>query len=168
MMRKAVIILSLIIPLTSLYLLYTGTISWFEVVLGVIVSLLVATLFGDVLVKNPGKIYDPRRWLWLIVYGLKYLTIIEARAHWQVIKLIFNPEKARPGIIWIPYYLNNDYSITTVANSITNTPGTIVVDIDEDEKNMYVHWIRIIDKGDQEARKHVSEEFERYASKRFE
>ena len=167
-MRKAVIILSLIIPLTCLYLLYTGSISWFEVVLGVIVSFFVALLFGDVLVKNPGKIYDPRRWFWLIVYGLKYLTVIEAKAHWQVIKLILNPAKARPGIVRIPYYVDNDYSITTIANSITNTPGTIVVDIDEVSKNMYVHWIEIIDKDDQGARKHVSEEFEHYASKIFE
>ncbi len=166
-MRKAVVVVSLIIPLTLLYLLYTGSISLLELMLGVIASFIVSMLFGDLLVVKPGKLYSPRRWFWLIMYGIYYLTIIEAKAHWQVIKLIFNPKAVDPGIVRIPYSVKTDYAVTTIANSITNTPGTITVDIDEENKKLYVHWIKIIDETDEGAKKHVSEIFEKYASRIF-
>jgi multicomponent Na+:H+ antiporter subunit E len=166
-MNRAAAILGLIIPITLLYLIYTGSFSLFEIILGVTVSVLVGILFADVVVEHPGKLYNPVRWFWLIVYGLYYLTIIEAKAHWSVIKLIFNPKSMRPGIVRIPYYVKSDYAAVTIANSITNTPGTVVVDIDEKGKKMYVHWIKIEDETDEGARKHVSETFEKYSSKIF-
>ncbi len=166
-MNKALALLGLIIPLTILYIIYTGSYSLFELLLGILVAVIVGYLFADAVVQHPGKIYNPIRWLWLLIYGLYYLTIIEAKAHWSVIKLIANPKKMNPGIVRIPYYVKTDYAAVTIANSITNTPGTVVVDIDEKNKRMYVHWIKIIDTTDEGARKHVSETFEKYASKIF-
>ncbi len=166
-MNRAVIALSLIIPLTLLYLLYTGSISLFELLLGIIASIIIAALFGDILVSSPGKLYSPVRWFWLLFYGLYYLTLIEAKAHWLVIKLIFNPSKIRAGIVRIPYSVKTDYAITTIANSITNTPGTVTVDIDEERKKLYIHWIQIVDESEEGAHKHISEVFEKYASRIF-
>ncbi len=166
-MNRVAAILALIIPLTILYVIYTGSFSLFEVVLGVLVALVVGYLFADAVVDNPGKLYNPVRWFWLIIYGLYYLTIIEAKAHWGVIKLILNPHAMKPGIVRIPYSVKTDYAAVTIANSITNTPGTVVVDIDEEGRKMYVHWIKIEDETDEGARKHVSETFEKYASRIF-
>ena len=166
-MRRAAAILALIIPLTVLYIVYTGSYSLFEVVLGIIASIFVGILFADVVVSRPSKVFNPVRWLWLIIYGIYYLTVIELKAHLQVVKLVFTPGSVKPGIVRIPYNVKTDYAITTIANSITNTPGTVVVDIDEERKKMYVHWIKVVDKSDEGARKHVSEVFEKYASRIF-
>jgi multicomponent Na+:H+ antiporter subunit E len=166
-MNRGVIVLALIVPLTLLYLLYTGAVSLFEVLLGVIASIVIAVVFGDILVSSPGKLYNPIRWFWLIFYGLYYLTIIEAKAHWLVIRLIFNPSKIKPGIVRIPYSVKTDCAVTTIANSITNTPGTVTVDIDEENKKLYIHWIEVLDKSEEGARKHISEVFEKYASRIF-
>ena len=38
--------------------------------------------------------------------------------------------------------LKTDYGITFLANSITLTPGTLSVDVSEDNE-LYVHWINV-------------------------
>jgi len=48
-----------------------------------------------------------------------------------------------PGIVEIEADFPSDEAYTLVANSITLTPGTITVDIDKDEKKMYIHWIHV-------------------------
>jgi multicomponent Na+:H+ antiporter subunit E len=39
--------------------------------------------------------------------------------------------------------LKNDLSLTILANSITLTPGTLSVDVDQKTNELYVHWINI-------------------------
>ncbi len=168
-MNKRIIAgISLIIPLLLLYLVYTGSINIFEFILGTITALIVGLLFGEAIIEKPSKLYNPLRWLWALVYMLLYFTIIEFKAHLHVLKLIIQPSKVNPGIVRVPYDVETDYAITTIANSITNTPGTITVDVDEDRKVLYVHWITVVDTSDEGARKHISEVFEKYAKKIFE
>ena len=50
--------------------------------------------------------------------------------------------KIRPGIVKISPGLTRDESRTLLANSITLTPGTFTLEID-DEGNLYVHWINV-------------------------
>jgi multicomponent Na+:H+ antiporter subunit E len=166
-MNKAKAIIALIIPLILIYLIYTGSYSWFELLLSIIVAVLVGYLFGDAVVKNAGKVYSVRRWFWGLVYAILYFTVIEAKAHWGVLKLIFKPRNVRPAIVRIPYNVETDYALTTIANSVTNTPGTITVDVDQDRKYLYIHWIRAVDISEEGARKHVTELFEKYAKKIF-
>jgi multicomponent Na+:H+ antiporter subunit E len=46
-----------------------------------------------------------------------------------------------PQVILIPLRVETDFGITTIANSITITPGTITMDHDPDENALYVHAI---------------------------
>ncbi|MDD5778969.1 MAG: Na+/H+ antiporter subunit E, partial [Candidatus Thermoplasmatota archaeon] len=50
--------------------------------------------------------------------------------------------RIRPGIVKISPGLKSDTALTMLANSITLTPGTLSVDLDEDN-NLYVHWINV-------------------------
>ncbi len=154
--------------LLSIYLLYTGAVSITELVLGLIVSLTVAYIFTDLWVENPSNL-TLGRLAALIAYALKYFTVIEAKAHWSVVKAILSPKLSiKPAVVRIPYEVDNEYSIVTIANSITNTPGTVVVDVDENRKKFYVHWLFAEVTEDEEARKEVSEEFETWAKIIFE
>jgi len=160
-------ILGLMIPLIILYIVYTGSFNLFELILGIITAIVVGYLFGDVVVEKTSKVLDPVRWFWLVIYAVFYFTVIEAKAHWEVLKLIFNPSGIKPAIVRVPYNVSTDYALTTIANSITNTPGTITVDVDEKRKYLYVHWIKAVDVSDKVAKENISALFEKYAHKIF-
>ncbi|HPK86658.1 MAG TPA: Na+/H+ antiporter subunit E, partial [Atribacterota bacterium] len=51
--------------------------------------------------------------------------------------------KINPGIVKISPNLKSDAAITLLANSITLTPGTLSVDIDERNNDLYIHWINV-------------------------
>ena len=47
----------------------------------------------------------------------------------------------RPAVIRLPLRVEKDIAITTIANSITLTPGTLTMDYDEKRNALYVHAI---------------------------
>jgi multicomponent Na+:H+ antiporter subunit E len=51
----------------------------------------------------------------------------------------------RPGIVKVPSHQEGDGALTLLANSITLTPGTLTVDVDEESRSLYVHWIYVTD-----------------------
>ena len=52
-----------------------------------------------------------------------------------------------PGIVKVPVDLKGDYAQAMLANSITLTPGTITLDIAEQDGKTwyYIHWIDVAD-----------------------
>ena len=78
---------------------------------------------------------------------LRYLVIL-AREIWlsavTVAKLVLGPlERLRSGFIAIPMDAETDIEITTLANSITLTPGTITVHVDPNRRTIIIHAIDI-------------------------
>jgi multicomponent Na+:H+ antiporter subunit E len=51
-----------------------------------------------------------------------------------------------PDVIAIPLRVETDAAITTIANSITLTPGTLTMDHDEETNTLYVHTIAAKDR----------------------
>lgn len=150
------------------YIVYTGSIGPYDLLTGAIVAVIIGLLTGEIVIKDPGKAFDPKRLYWLIKYTIWYFLVAEVKAHLDVIKRALSPRiPLNPAIVRVPYYVETDYAMTTIANSITNTPGTVVVDIDYGRKIFYVHWIdaRTSDPG--EARKMISLDFEEHARKIF-
>lgn len=150
------------------YIVFSGSVSPYDLVSGVIVSLGVAAIVAGFTIQNPLKAVDPRRWAWLVAYALHYFFVAEVKAHLDVMYRILHPKlPVKPAIVKVPYRVETDYAITAVANSITNTPGTIVIDIDTNNKTYFVHWIyaETLDPG--EAREKISSKFEDFAKKVF-
>lgn len=167
-MRKSLSIAIFTIIFAAIYMVYTGSYNLLEALIAVVAGAIVAYIFAADLIEDYSKI-SIKRLGYALFYLLKYFTIIEYNAHMGVLKLILNP-KARysPAIVRVPYDVSNTYSIVFIANSITNTPGTVVIDIDEKRKYYYVHWIDATAIEDKEAKKSVSQEFEDYIKKIFE
>lgn len=46
-----------------------------------------------------------------------------------------------PVVLYIPLRVERPVAVSTIANSITLTPGTLTMDYDEDENALYVHTI---------------------------
>ncbi len=150
------------------YIVFTGAITPYDIITGVLVSIVIGIITANIVISNPYKPFDPRRWAHTIVYTLYYFFVAEVKAHIDVIKRILSPKMPiNPGIVKIPIRVNSDYAITAVANSITNTPGTVVVEIDENGKYFYVHWIDVKRIDEEGAYRSISYIFEKYASKVF-
>ncbi|HIP88766.1 MAG TPA: cation:proton antiporter [Thermococcus paralvinellae] len=147
------------------YVAFTGSIRPFDLITGVIVALGVGLLMGKYLVKNDAKALNPVRWIWAVIYLLWYMLVAETRAHLDVIVRIITGNY-NPGIVRVPVNVKTDYAKTLVANSITNTPGTVVVDLDDDY--MYVNWINVTTVDPEVARKEICEDFEKFARRIFE
>lgn len=147
------------------YILFTGSTKPFDLVTGLIVAIGVGLLVGKYLVQSDAKALNPVRWLWLGIYFIWYMLVAEVKAHLDVMARVLSG-KYEPGIVKVPIGVKTDYAKTLIANSITNTPGTVVVDLDD--KYMYVNWINVTTEEPEEAKKEISEEFERFAKKIFE
>ncbi|WP_434731627.1 Na+/H+ antiporter subunit E [Thermogladius sp. KZ2Tp1] len=162
---KRLLVVGLSIALV--YLVYTGTLSVVEVLIAVGIGLALSRVIGVDLVKDESKL-SVRRFFEAVKYALKYFTIIEYLAHYSVVKAILSRDPGlKPAIVEVPYYVNSEIAVVTIANSITNTPGTVVVDVDEKRKKFYVHWIFAEAFEGEEARRGVSAEFEEWAKKIF-
>ena len=78
-----------------------------------------------------------------VFYLLIYIPCFvwqEILAHLEVIKSILTG-KIKPAIVKIPHTRTSDFGKTFLANSITLTPGTLTLDIDE--KDLVVHWLSV-------------------------
>ena len=131
-----------------LYLLLTtatGTVGLWsieELALGVLFAIIVAALTRDVLKGDRVRFLSPRRWALLAIYLVGPFFWALAKANLDVVYRVITG-RINPGIVRISPRLTNDVSITLLANSITLTPGTLSVEVDEKTNDLYVHWINV-------------------------
>ncbi len=113
-----------------------------EIIMGVFLSIIVGAISRKYLCKSGDyRMLNPLRWLLFVVYGFGPFFFAMAKANIDVAYRVVTG-KIRPGIVKIKPELKTDFGVTFLANSITLTPGTLSVDVD-DENNLYVHWINI-------------------------
>ncbi len=150
------------------YIVFSGSTSIYDIVTGSLVAIATGLITANIVVQKASKPLNPIRWIWTLVYAVIYFFYAEVRAHTDVIRRILSPKMpVKPGIVRVPYDVKTDYALTLIANSITNTPGTLVVDVDTDRKILYVHWIDVKAVEPELTRKYISELFEKYAKKIF-
>ncbi len=152
------------------YIVFSGSVSLYDIVTGVAVAVLAGIITANLLVYDYRKLYNPLRLFWLLAYAAYYLTVAEIKAHVDVARRILHPKlPVNPAIVRVPFEVDSDYSIVTIANSITNTPGTVTVDLNTGKKVLYVHWIDA-SKGlaPEVTRESISRTFEFFAKKIFE
>lgn len=130
------------------YLLLTtgsGTLglwSWEEILFGIILSLIVGFIARTIFVRDNFRMLNPVRWFIFLAYLIGPFFVSMAKANFDVAYRVITG-KINPGIVKISPDLKTDLGITLLANSITLTPGTLSVDIDEDKNDLYIHWINV-------------------------
>ncbi|HET7323071.1 MAG TPA: Na+/H+ antiporter subunit E [Halococcus sp.] len=81
----------------------------------------------------------------VIPYIIAYLLVFTKElivANLDVTYRVLSPSlPIEPAVVAIPLRVESDAAITTIANSITLTPGTLTMDYDEDINTLYVHGI---------------------------
>lgn len=53
--------------------------------------------------------------------------------------IVTKKDLSSPGIIKFPLSVKSDTEITLLSNLITFSPGSMVIDIDEDKSHLYIH-----------------------------
>ncbi len=112
-----------------------------ELIIGAIFALVVAALLKNRYLKKSLRMLNPVRWFIWLIYLFPFffaMAVANIDVAYRVITGRINP-----GIVKISPRLKNDMSLTILANSITLTPGTLSVDVDEKTNDLYVHWINV-------------------------
>lgn len=116
--------------------------SYSEIVVGIIFAIVVGIIVRNVFIKDNFRMLNPVRWLVFLVYLIGPFFISMARANLDVAYRVITG-RINPGIVKIDPKLKTDLGVTMLANSITLTPGTLSVDVDEDKNQLYIHWINV-------------------------
>jgi multicomponent Na+:H+ antiporter subunit E len=115
------------------YLLLAGSLATFELVTGAISASIVAVSLWGVSLTTP---VDPRRTFWQLVrFGLyvPYLLWEIAKANLQIAYVVLHPRlPIDPEVVEFDAAVWSVLPATTLANSITLTPGTLTVDVSRD------------------------------------
>ncbi|MEM2208387.1 MAG: Na+/H+ antiporter subunit E [Sulfolobales archaeon] len=152
----------------AFYVVFTGASSAFSLALGVVASALATAVVKPVMISRDLRASDVIRLAYLSGYYFYYMLVAEVRAHIGIAKIVLSRKMGiSPAIVEVPYYVSTSYGMTLIAGSITNTPGTVVVDVDTGRKTLYVHWLTARTFEPLKAREEISAEFEKYAQKIF-
>lgn len=129
------------------WIIFTLSFATQELLTGAIISLAVAIFSARFLIhEKPLYIFKPQRFFALIKYCLFGFTKELWRSNLDLAKKALAPKlNVKPGIVRVPSELKSEYGLALLANSITLKPGTITMDIvEENGKNyFYIHWIDV-------------------------
>ncbi len=112
-----------------------------ELIIGAIFALVVAALVKNRYLSKSLRMLNPVRWFIWLIYLFPFffaMAVANVDVAYRVITGRINP-----GIVKISPNLKNDMALTILANSITLTPGTLSIDVDEETNDLYVHWINV-------------------------
>ncbi|XFA98754.1 Na+/H+ antiporter subunit E [Candidatus Izemoplasma sp. B36] len=146
------------ITLLLVYLLLAGF-QVDEVILGSMISAALAFILVKY-INFSIDIFFPWK---LVKFVFVYLPVFIWKlilANLDVARRVLSPKiPLNPGIVKIKTDLKGDIGKLTLANSITLTPGTLSIDVEDDF--VYVHTIDVKGKTKEEKRKNISGSFEK-------
>jgi len=121
--------------LMAVYVALSGEVSFFSALAGFVIGLLIVTMIGRA-TGNGGYV---RRVWGVVKFGVYFLYIL-VKANLEVAREILTPGfTMTPRIIRYPVDGLTPVEVTTLANAITLTPGTLSADITDDSSVLYIH-----------------------------
>ena len=138
-------VLSTFISCLLLWVVLTWSFSVQELAAGVVVSLATALFASKFFIHEDSyRFFSPAKIVSLILYAGTFLKEL-IKANIEMAKRVYNGCKVKPGIVKVPTDMKSDYGLSLLANSITLTPGTITMEVaEEDGQNYYyIHWIDV-------------------------
>jgi len=151
--------------LMGLWLLFTFSFDPFSLLLGGVFSFLISLLTYDLFVEQEERIQRgmlPRFEL-LIFYILVMVWEIYVASFNVVYRVI--TMKINPGLITIKTRLKSKFAQALLANSITLTPGTVTVDLKDND--LLVHWLVVETKDRSKAAKKIKGSYENQLGRIF-
>ncbi|RPD49216.1 Na+/H+ antiporter subunit E [Paracnuella aquatica] len=130
------------VMLTLVWIAITGTFTYLNFLLGFAISYFILWIIS----RNS----DDKRYFTIAfkVLGFFFFFLYEMlKANWQVAYEVMTSNlHMKPGIVKIELDAKTDLEITMLSNLISLTPGTLVVDVSDDRRVMYVHGMYLEDR----------------------
>jgi multicomponent Na+:H+ antiporter subunit E len=152
--------INLWLTLLLIWLIANNTLETGSVVAGVVITATIALAFATY-----SRVYSVVRWsprviyYYLLYFGVFIQELVKANLN--VMWVVFSPHiNIKPGIVEIKTELKSPMGRLALANSITLTPGTLVVDIRGD--SLFIHWINVTATDPVAATKEIAGRFEKY------
>ncbi len=132
-----------VIVLFIIWLFLTASIDPQELGFGLLLSLIVATFAYEIFTTGGLANLHPKKIIYAAAY-IPYFLWAMIMANLDVAYRVLHPKRPiRPGIVHCKTVLNTDAGKLALANSITLTPGTITLDVDDED--YFIHWIWVPD-----------------------
>jgi len=148
------------------WLIFTFNLSPHNLIAGAIVAIIALYSVGKYYIEDISRLFHPHRYFWFILYLLIFIWEC-LKANIDVAYRVLHPKlPIKPGIVKVKTSLKTKIGRTTLANSITMTPGTITVDIIDE--HIYVHWIYVYSDDPEKCREKIAGRFEKYIKRIFE
>ncbi len=140
------------------WLAYTSSFATEELLIGIVIAALLSlfTYKSFSQIKSDNNIF--KRITSFITY-IPIFIIEMVKANIDVARRVINPNlPINPGIVKINTDLKSDYAKLFLANSITLTPGTLTMDVKDE--NLYIHWIDVVSTNKDEQKEQIAGKFE--------
>ena len=132
---------SLFVGLFAIWLMLNSTLAWQVWVLGALLAAVGAVTMRHIATAYVGVTFTPRSILYYFAYlGLFLKELVQANLKVAYLVLMPDPD-LKPAIIQVKTSLKTAIGRLTLANSITLTPGTLVIDIKDD--SLFIHCINV-------------------------
>ena len=149
-----------VIFITSLlvYLLLTAF-TVYELILGSILSAVITFILVKFIDFDIDVLFPVRLLRFVFIYIPVFVWKL-ILANLDVARRVLSPKiPLNPGIVKVKTDLKSDFGKLTLANSITLTPGTLSLDVEEN--HIYVHTVDVKGKSMEENKKNISGLFEK-------
>ena len=154
--RRLSSIIITFVPCFLFWLLLTMSVEPGELISGVLVCGITAWFSSGFFVQNEKhafRLFNPVHLIEPIYFMVAVFSVELFKSNWAMVKTVFTGARLKQAIVKIPVHRVTDYyGLALLADCITLTPGTITLDvIDEDGQiSMYVQWL-IMETDDAEA-----------------
>ena len=143
-----------------MWLLLTTTFHYQELWVGIIVAFIVALFTNEFYIRLGFPPVSPKRLIFFLWYIIIFFFEI-IKANFDVASRVIRPSlPINPGIVIIQTKPKSDLAKTILANSITLTPGTFTLDIQDNK--MLIHWIDVKAIDIETTTEIIGEKFEKY------
>lgn len=142
-----------------LWYAFTTSIQPAEIITGIIVSLLISYISVMNFNCCSATLLKPKNFLYFIQYFFVFMKALII-ANFDVARRVLSPKlDINPGIIKINTKLESKFAKMVLANSITLTPGTLSIDVIDDE--LFIHWIDVSTEDPQQMFDEIAAPFEK-------
>jgi len=140
-----------------------------HLIAGAVVAVIVAAVMGSMFVTRPHMLFNPIRIFYFLFWYIPVFIWELVKANFDVAYRVIHPAMPiKPGIVRLKTDLKSDTGLTFLANSITLTPGTLTVDVNQEKGVLYIHWINVVGQDAETTYQEIGSRFEPILKKIFE
>jgi multicomponent Na+:H+ antiporter subunit E len=144
------------------WLIFTFDFSLWNIILGVFINIVIIKLSFGVIYDSSNFLVQVPSTFTMVLYLLRLIYEIYKSSFLQILRII--KKDNNPVIVKVELEVTNPFLVTIIANSITLTPGTITVDVEDN--TLYVLSIKDDGEDGQKLKKDIKNKFEKYFIKK--